>query len=264
MTTARVLRASLDVARSELRQVYTWRTWLFAWLVRVLAQATFFTLIGLLLDSPERLRYLIVGNAVMLAVIEAMFVVPSTTWERRTGSLPLLVAAPASTATTFVGRSLMWLPSGIATSSIALLALGPVFGVSWTPGSAVAAIGCVVVIACSTYCFGLVFAAVVLRAMDVRNVVSNVVWLSLMTVTGVQVPTSFWPAPVEWAAQVLPVTHGLLAVRMLAEGGADAGAVLARVGLEAAVGALWLVVAALLLRQLAESGRRDGSIEFAD
>lgn len=38
--------------------------------------------------------------------------------------------------------------------------------------------------------------------------------------------------------------------------------VLRHAALEAAVGLGWLLVAALTLRRLAESGRRDGSIEF--
>ena len=41
-------------------------------------------------------------------------------------------------------------------------------------------------------------------------------------------------------------------------------ALLPNVGLELAVGAAWLVLALLTFDRLAESGRRDGSIEFAN
>ncbi|MEJ7702864.1 MAG: hypothetical protein WKF47_04025 [Geodermatophilaceae bacterium] len=61
----------------------------------MVSQVIFFALIGRLLDSPEAAAYLLVGNAVMIAALEAMMVVASTTWERRAGTLPLLIAAPS-------------------------------------------------------------------------------------------------------------------------------------------------------------------------
>lgn len=261
---ARIVRHSVTIALGELRVVYSWKTWTLGWLSRVLMQVVFFALIGVLLDSPEQQRFLVVGNAVMLAVMEAMFVVPSTTWERRTGTLPLLVAAPASTAVTFFGRSLQWLPSGLVTSCVGLFVVAPVFGVRWSLPEALLAVPVVAVVAFSTYCFGLVLGALVLRAMDVRNIVSNLAWLTIMTVCGVQVPVDFWPAPVAVVAQVLPVTHGLAAVRALADGSAGPAYVAGQVGLELVVAVGWLAVATVVLLHLAESGRRDGSIEYAD
>jgi ABC-2 type transport system permease protein len=97
--------------------------------------------------------------------------------------------------------------------------------------------------------------------MSVRNVVSNLAQTTLMALAGVNVPLAFWPAPVRWLANALPVTHGLAAVRQLIAG-SDAGPVLANVGLEALVGACWLALALLTFDRPASSGRRDGSIEF--
>jgi ABC-2 type transport system permease protein len=82
-----------------------------------------------------------------------------------------------------------------------------------------------------------------------------------MALCGVQVPVVFWPGWVQAVAGLLPVRHGLLGVRALLDG-APAGTVARHAALEAAVGLGWLLVAALTFRRLAESGRRDGSIEF--
>lgn len=107
------------------------------------------------------------------------------------------------------------------------------------------------------------FAGIVLRFMHLRNVVGNVINLSIMAFCGVQVPRSFWPETVQCVTAFLPVSHGLQAIRDLLDGMA-APAVLAGAGLELAVAAGWLVLAALTFRHLAEGGRKSGTIEFAD
>lgn len=241
--------------------IYTWRTWLAAWLSRVLCQVAFFALIGRLLDSPAATAFLLVGNAVVMAAVESCFVTASTTWERRSGTLPLLVAAPAGPLLAFGARSLFWPVSGTLTASISLFALAPLFGVPVPMPAGLLAVPLIALVALSTYTFALTLSGYVLRAMEARNVVGNVAHLSLMALCGVQVPVVFWPGWVQAVAGLLPVRHGLLGVRALLDG-APAGTVLRHAALEAAVGLGWLLAAALTFRRLAESGRRDGSIEF--
>jgi ABC-2 type transport system permease protein len=263
----RVLGRSAANAWADLTVIYTPLTWAAGWLGRVVTQVVFFALIGVLLHSPEQVRYLFVGNAVMATAMEAMMCVASTTWERRAGTLPLLVAAPSRLWPVFAGRSLQWLPSGVATASVALFAVGPLFGVTWTVGRAVVAFGCLVVVSLSTYCLGLAVAAVVLAAMNLRNIVSNLSYTGMMLICGVMVPVKFWPGWVQGFAQVIPLTHALAAIRTLA-GASPAipltGRVTTGLGLALATGLGWLAVAAVLLEVLAEVGRRTGSIEFVD
>src|SRR6185312_4234351 len=104
-----VLRHSARNAWADLRVVYTPVSWTFGWLGRIVMQVVFFALVGVLLDSPEQQRFLFIGNAVMVTAHEVMMCVASTTWERTTGTLPLLVAAPSRLWPVFVGRSLQWL-----------------------------------------------------------------------------------------------------------------------------------------------------------
>ncbi|MEU3027798.1 ABC transporter permease [Streptomyces incarnatus] len=258
----RIVRCSAVNAAADLRATYTWSTWLLGWLVRMLCQVLFFTLAGRTFSGGTHERFLFLGNSLALCAIEAMMVVASSAWERRAGTLPLLVAAPADVAWIFVGRSLQWLPSGIGTSLVALLGLGPFFGVHWTPATAAVAALLVASTAVGIYCFGLLLAALVLGASSWRNVASNVAYLSMMAVCGVEVPVDFWPPPVRVVAWAMPLTHGLDALRALVDGGG--AATVARAALLClAVGAAWLVAALLLLRGMAARGRRDGSIAFA-
>jgi ABC-2 type transport system permease protein len=262
-TTATALRYASTSALADLSVIYTWKTWTFGWLVRVLCQVAFFAFIGKLIGSPDTTNYLLIGNAVLIATMESAFVVASTTWERGLGTLPLLVAAPASLFTVFAGRSIQWIISGVTCANIALFGLAPLFGIHLDYPSALLAIPLTIAVSLSSYCFALALAGVVLRATTVRNIVGNLAWWSVALVGGVQVPVGFWPAWVRAASEVLPLRHGLDGVRTALSGGS-----LRHVGLdfalECAVGLGWLLVASLSFRWLAEGGRRTGSIEFGE
>jgi ABC-2 type transport system permease protein len=263
----RVLRYSAANAWADMWVMYSPLSWCVGWLSRVLLQVVFFAMIGLLLDSPAAVQFLFIGNAVMTAAMEALTSIATSTWERRQGTMPLLVAAPTRLWPVFAGRSVQWLPSGILTASVALFALGPAFGVRWTLDRALAALGCLVVVAITTYCLAMAVAAIVLAVMELSNVISGIVQVGMMVICGVMVPVSFWPGWVQGLAQALPLTHGLAAVRRLADPpphGVAAGEVGLALLLAGGLGAAWLLLAALLLERLAAAGRRTGSIEFAD
>src|SRR6266508_1871572 len=112
----------------------------------------------------------------------------------------ILVAAPCRLWPVFVGRSLQGLPSGVATATVALFAVGPAFGVGWTSGRAAAAFGCLIVLA----------------ATNLRNLASNLSYTGMMLVCGVMVPVGFWPGWVQALAHAIPLTRGLAAIRTLA------------------------------------------------
>lgn len=261
--TLTVLRYAAATGFADFGVMFTWRSWTVGWLSRVICQVAFFAMIGRLLGSPEAVRYLLVGNVVLIAVLESAFVTAGTTWERRAGTLPLLIAAPTSPVVVFCGRSVQWLASGTASASVALLVLAPVFGIALPMPRGLLVVPMVGLVSVSAYCFGLVLAGVVLRAMELRNVVGNLIWMGIALVAGVQVPVTFWPGWVQAVSAALPATHGLAGIRTLLDGGPLA-TVASRAGLEVAVALGWLTVATLTFRHLAEQGRRTGSIEFAD
>ena len=260
---SRVVAAAARGALADLRTIYTPFTWTVGWLGRIIMQVVFFALIGTLLGSREAVVYLFVGQAVIATVTECFMAIPSTTWERRAGTLALLTAAPGPLWPVFVGRSLQWLPSGVATGTVVLLAVGPFFGVIWSLAAALLVPLVLVVVAVSTYAVALTLAAVVLRGPRWRNVVSNVATLVSMLLSGATVPVSTWPSWLEGLAQALPVTHALAAIRILEEQGAVLAA-LPPVLLALLVGAGWYVLAALAFTAFGEAGRRDGSIDFAE
>ncbi|MGW7413847.1 ABC transporter permease [Streptomyces sp. NPDC054863] len=256
-------RAGLRNALADFRATYTWKSWLFGWLGRMLAQVVFFTGIGHVLEQPGAVRYLAVGNALMTCVIDTMAVVASTSGERRAGTLSLLVVSPADPVWVFVGRSLHWPVSGIATSLVALFGLGPLFGVFWQPAQIPLVVVLVAVTALTTYCVGLFLAMVVLSAPRLRNVASNCAYLSMMAFCGVQVPSSYWPDAVYGAARAVPLTHSLQALRALADGAAWT-ALVGPVALAVLTALGWLLAAFAVFRWLvAVPARRSGTLDLS-
>ncbi|MFE6739699.1 ABC transporter permease [Streptomyces tubercidicus] len=260
---AQVVRHSAANAFADMRAIYTWKTWTFGWLGRMLAQVTFFALLGRATGGPGQVTYLVIGNSLMTCVIESLTVVASSTWERQSGTLALLAAAPVKPVWVFCGRSLQWPLSGTGTSLVALLGLAPLFGVSWHIEQIPLVAALVVITAVTTYFLGLGLSAFVLNAGGLRNVVTNAGYLLMMAICGVQVPVGFWPQWVGWIAQTIPLTHCLAALRSVV-----AGAPLTVVGAHTAmgvlIGLLWLGVAYLAFDALLRRGRRAGTIDFTD
>lgn len=263
MNAIAVLRQTMWSGWTDFRMVYTPTTWAFGWMVRVLCQVVFYSTLGTLLGDPERTRFLLVGAAVFIAVNETMMASASTTWERMSGTLALLAAAPAGMVLVLAARSWFWIASGTVSASIALLALAPAFGLDLGPAESVAAVALIFTTALANYSVGLCCGALSLRFHKLRNVFSNVTLLTMTACCGVMVPTSFWPGGVQWFASAFPAAHGLEAVRLAIAGGPPL-AVLAQMGLACGAAAGWLMLASLSLWRFQRNARSTGSIDFGD
>lgn len=256
----RVLGWAARAGAADYGTVFTWKTWLLGWFVRMLAQVLFFATIGNLL-GPGQARYLLIGNAVALVALHGVFATASTTWELQNGTLPLLVASPSSPALVLVGRSLFWLPDGVACGLGAVLILGPVAGLRLSVASVALLTVLLVLVAVTSYCLGLFLGSLVLTAVDLRNVVSNAAFTVMLIVCGPEVPADAVGPALAGFGHVLPLTHGLLAVREVLAG--EAGAHTAGLaGWESLIGACWLAAALAVLALRARRSRRDGAALF--
>ncbi len=140
--------------------------------------------------------------------------------------------------------------------------VAPMFDVALPWARLPALVALLVLVTLSTYMAALFLGAVVLRATGARRTAANVARLVVMAFGGVSVPRSLFPEAVERAAGLLPLTHGLDAIRGLFAGGAVTG-ILGDAALEALVASGWMVLALVTFRRLADAGRRDGSIVFS-
>lgn len=249
------------VGRRDFTLFWSWKTWLGGWMLRIVSQAGFYTMIGQVIGSHATVRFLLIGNAVVVGSLAANWAVASATWDRFDGVHALQVAAPTSLVPVRLGRSAVWLLNGIATSTLALIALSLIFGVRLALPSALGVIPLLVATCLSTYCFGSFLGGLVARVPSIRNLTHISATLVLTAICGVSVPLTFWPSWVQWIANALPVTHGLQAIRAVLDGG-SASVILENAGWELAVAAFWLLLAIVTIDRMSEAGRHDGSIEF--
>lgn len=263
MSTLRVLRFGLMQGREDFRVFFAnWRVWFLAWGVRSIFAAAMIALLGKLIGSDERVYYLLVGNAVLVGVHAAGWAIQSSTWDRWDGTYPLLVVSPHGVRPSTVGRSSIWIFSGSITSLTTFAVLALMFGLPlpW-PGALIIPL-VIIVICASAYAFALAIGAFVIREPRVRNIIHSFVMTILGAFTGANVPILFWPAWVEEMANLLPVTHGLSALRLVLSSGAPSLIVRGLV-LEVAVGAAWFLIAWFSMNVMANAGRADGTIDFA-
>jgi ABC-2 type transport system permease protein len=261
MSRLNVLRFALIVGRQECDEVSTLQAWLVGWLPRVTAQAVFYSMIGQLLGSYERVEYLVIGSAMAVGLAGVALAVPQSTWDRSDGIYPLLVAAPMGLLLSIVGRTSVRLLSGIATSLVAFLGLPPLFGIAIPWAGALALIPLVVLTLAGSWFVTLFVGSLANLAPDARNLMHNVATMTTMAFGGIAVPVTFWPDWVQLLANAIPVTHGLLAIRLALAGGQPA-LILQHAAAAAVVGAMWLALAILTIDRMANVGRANGSIEY--
>jgi ABC-2 type transport system permease protein len=261
MSTTTVMQHAFRAGIADYRAIFTWRSWVFGWMLRVIAQVSFFALIGLRVADDRSAFYLLVGNALAVAAQVGVFSLNMTTTERWAGTLPLLVASPTSPVVVFASRGSYLAVDGALSALGALFIAGPAFGLPLPWPRILAVVPLTGIVAVASYCFGTFLAGVVFRFREMNSVAVLVGYVGLMTVCGVNVPLDYYPSVLEWISRFLPLTNGLLAIREVFAGAAWS-TVIGHGALELAVAAGWMTLALLTFNRLASRGRLDGSLDY--
>jgi ABC-2 type transport system permease protein len=257
---ARTLRQGSVVAYADFKAFYTWKTWLGGWVLRLLTQVGFYSLLASWVGDRGYVTTVVLGAVLLICVTEPMMAVASTSWDRLfVRSAPLLAASPVEPGIFYAGRSVQWPCSAVATTSIALVVMSQFFDVTWSAVWLPILLLLVIVNAFTGYCVALLVGAMALVAPGYRNVMSSVAIMSMTAFCGAFVPVDFWPRPVSVAAQGFPATHGIEAVRLL-QSGAGAAEVATPAALTILAGAGWFIAAFLLFRWLFANARRTGAL----
>ena len=128
MSAVTVMEHAFRAGIADYRAIFTWRSWLLGWMLRVIAQVSFFALIGLRVADERSAFYLLIGNALAVAAQTGVFSLNMTTTERWAGTLPLLVASPTSPVVVFSARGAYLAVDGSLSALGALFIAGPLFG----------------------------------------------------------------------------------------------------------------------------------------
>lgn len=254
------VRHGATIALTDFRWFYSWRTWTGGWLVRMVCQVAFYSLIGVTVGGDDYVAFIVLGAALMVCVTETLMTVASTTWDQVSGTLPLLVSSPVEPVFFYLGRSIMWPASAVVTTSVAVFGVSAYLGIGWTLAGVGMTILLIVLVALTSYFIALTLGALALLVPGARNVISALATMLITCFCGAVVPVDYWPQVVAWVAQAVPVTHGLEAVRAVqAQASADAVGSAART--TAFVGLGWFVAASLMFRWVYARARRGGVLE---
>lgn len=258
----RVLRWAAAHSVKEFFAIYPLKTYLVAWLPRVGAQIAFFALYANFVGGTQFLRYALVGNAVYLMALTAITTVTaSVTWEKRAGTLPLLVASPSSPLLVLSGRNVGMGLHGLLTGAVGLFVIAPLMGLPLTLLGAVLAAALLLIVAVGAYAIGLLLGAVAVHTRGIHNFLSNLLTLTMLCISGVNVPLDQLPIWAAWIGYALPVTHGLQAVR-LALAGAPLNEISVYAALELVVAVCYLLAAQWLFWRMLRRSRLYGTVDI--
>jgi ABC-2 type transport system permease protein len=259
---ARVAWYAIVSGANDYWAIFTPKSWIFGWCVRMLSQVSFFALIGKLLESDVQTQFFLVGNAVMIAAMGATFAMNMTTAERGNGTLSLLLASPSRPVLVFASRGVYVTADGIFSSLLGLFILGPAFGLSFPFPRVLLVIPLTALVGFSAYCFSTFLAGVIIRHREVTGLLVNATIVILMALCGVNVPVSFYPAWLAWISRCLPITNGLEAIRGVIAG-SPWSTIVAHAGGELLVMSVWLSLALATFGVFMRAGQRDGSLDYA-
>jgi ABC-2 type transport system permease protein len=205
-------------------------------------------------------EFFLIGNAFMGIAVTGFFGMShAVAGERRSQTLPALLASPANRLALFLGRALPSILTGVVVAATAFTICALVLDVSFRAGElrglALAALASS--FACTA--FGLCIGSLGFRGRNV-SLFADTVAGSMLLLSGANVPLERLPGWIQAISDVIPLTHGIEAGRRLADGAAVAD-VAGLLGTEVAIGAVYFTIGLGLLRYFEYEGRRSATLE---
>jgi ABC-2 type transport system permease protein len=246
------------------RALFYWLTpWVYvpSLLVAPIFQILLFAYIGRS-AGVESDEFYVIGNALQYAAIPCVFAMGfAIGGERYQKPLGSILVSPARRLPLFLGRAVPVMLNGAFVAAFSLAVGGFLLGID-LPASALAPLALVVLV-CAISCtgLGLINGALGLRVRE-NAVLANIIFGLLLIFTGANVPLDQLPGWMRAISEVIPLTHGIEAARLLADG-ASLRFVDHLIGQELLVGFVYGLVGYGLLRFLEWQSRVHATLETA-
>jgi ABC-2 type transport system permease protein len=254
---ARLLRLSLLSYRALFAWLNPW-DYLTVKVIEPIVQILFFTVLGQFAGLDP--AYFVLGNAVRLASVSGLYgSILVMMEERMSGTLQLVVASATPIGQTLVARMALQGLDGLVTTG---LGLGIGFFFLGLDASHVQWLWLLVALLVTSYgiaSLGLLVSVFGLFGMDLTFVM-NFVYTMLLLFCGVNFPVEALPAPLQLVGNLLPLTHGLAAVRAIVSGSFTD--VYAHLALEALIGMAYGIGGYLLFRHAEYRARVLGTLDL--
>jgi ABC-2 type transport system permease protein len=224
-----------------------------------LFQILFFAYLGRFSGVQDD-TFFVVGNAVQVCSMASIYgSTMAIANERQFGTLSSLLATPVNRLALFLGRALPFILNGLFISAFGF-AVGLAFldvDIAAAGIPALTLIVVVTVVSCTG--LGMLLGSIGLRARDVFFS-ANLAYFLMLLFCGVNVPLEELPGWMQAVGESVPLTHGVIAAREIANG-ASFGQVSDLIANEALIGALYLGIAFFLFRYFENEGRRRATLE---
>jgi ABC-2 type transport system permease protein len=228
---------------------------------RILLQSLFFVFLAKAAGGDQLARFALIGNAIQTAVFMVMLsmevVIESEKWN---STFQYLIAAPSSWFPSMLGKSMAYYGDALIATTVSFVVLIPALHLQIAMGNLLKAIPAIVIILASASAFGWCFGAF---SLPIRYgfMICNLSAYAMMIFCGINVPTSALPPVVRFIGNLLPVTHGLQAVRAIIDG-ANYASVLPLIGAEILIGIIYGAIAWLMFGYRLRVTRQRGSFEL--
>jgi ABC-2 type transport system permease protein len=243
------------------RALFTWLTpgtYLILKILGPITQVLFFTLLGRATGGDP--AYYIIGNSTQLAVTSGVFgVLHVIVTERRMGTLPQLMMVPTSNAVTFYGRSLFLIFDGLTSIAVGFAVGAMLFGLDFSNVNWLWLIAALLTTCFAVSGLGLTLGVIGLVGTDL-NLLLNVALSAFLVICGVNFPVEELPRFLQSIAHLLPLTHGLVAVRATFAG--QIAGVPGYIGWEAIIGCGYMVLGYAMFTYFERLARKQGTLEL--
>lgn len=221
------LRIFFRSAIFSYRAQFSWLNptmWLTMKLILPLSEMAFFVFVGQFVNQrslnpdPNLIPYIAIGNALTTVSWNTIFsVINITSHDKWDGTLPLVLATPASRLPLFVGRAMIHVLDGIINVAIAFVYAAFIFGVNFANADLLALTITVILTAFTMAGFGLLIGGL---AFYFHNplVFANIFVFILLIFCGVNFPVGYLPPLLQPISYAIPLTHGINAARQAIEG----------------------------------------------
>lgn len=228
---------------------------------RILLQSLFFVLLAKAAGGEPFARFALIGNAIQIAVFMVMLsmegVIEAEKWN---STFQYLIASPSSWFPMMLGKSMSYYGDAVIASTVTFSVLIPVLHINIALLNLLRAVPVILIVIASASALGWFIGAF---SLPIRYgfMICNLLAYAMIIFCGINIPTSALPPAIQVIGNVLPVTHGLQAVRALIDG-ATYASVWLLIGKEVLIALIYSAVAWLTFGHRMRVTRQRGTFEI--
>jgi len=211
------LMHSVWIAENDLRQSFmSVRHVVWSLLFPIFMMFTFSFRYGVSGPDVEFINFLIPGIVGMTAMFGSINETMSIVWDKSMGVFDRILAAPVSSTSIIVGKTMAGAVMGVISALVLLIIGSMLFGVSFANIPVV-----ILVILLASFSFTGIGTIISGLASEPREamMLSNLLRFPMMFLGGVFFPTESMPMPLPYVAKALPLTYATEALRTIQIGG---------------------------------------------